>query len=320
MKNLVHGVVPPMITVFEENGSINEKGMREHIRFMMDGGVHGVSPGGSTGEMIAMTIEERKELTELVVDECAGKVAVYPGTMHYSTSRTIELSRHAEKAGADGLLIILPYYLNPPKHDAIDYFRDIRQAVGLPIILYNNIWFSGYEFDPWEIASLVDEGVLQGVKCAHGDPWKVHTLKQICGDKLVIYYGHDINGLEALLCGADGWLSGSINLIPELCVELFDATRKGDLKKSWALWTRMTPLMNFVCVNRQDNYPHFIQVFKDGLNMIGNTAGVPQKPLTPLKDPSRNFALYGSSPASAFFVTVLRIDQADCHCAYFWEP
>ena len=284
MAKLVKGVIPPTITVFKDDETIDERGTRDHVNFLIENGVHAIAPDGSTGEFIALTLDERKRLIELVVDEVNGRVPVYAGTGHYSTRLTIELSKFAERVGAQGVMVIPPYYLNPPKHDVFDHFRALREAIDIPIILYNNVWFAGYEFDPWEVAQLVEEGVLHGIKCAHGDPWKVHTLKHLCGDKLVVYYGHDINGLEALLCGADGWLTGMVNLVPALCVQLFEYTTQGRLAEARALWDRLIPLVNFICVNRKDNYPHFVQIFKDGLNMLGRPVGKPLAPLTPLKD------------------------------------
>ena len=288
MKELVKGVIPAMITIFKDNDSIDEQGTRDHVNFLIENGVHAISPEGSTGEMIALTLEERMKLIEIVIEEVRGRVPVYPGTMHYTTDITIRLSRFAESKGADGVLVIPPYYMNPPRHDVIDYYRAIRQEIKIPIILYNNIWFSGYEFDPWEVAELVDEGVLQGIKDAHGDPWKIHTLKHLCSDKFVVYYGHDINGLAALLVGADGWLTGGVNLTPGLFVDLYNTVCQGNIKEARNLWDIMVPLINFICVNKRNNYPHFVQIFKDGLNMMGRKAGLPRKPLTPLKAQERN--------------------------------
>ncbi len=283
MVKLVKGVIPPMITVFHDDETIDERRTRDHVKFLIDNGVHGIVPGGSTGEFMGLGLEERKRLIELVIDEVNGRVPVYAGSMHYSTRLTIELGKFAEKAGAQGVMVTPPYYLNPPKRDALDHFRALREAINIPIILYNNPWFVGYEFTPWEIAQLVDEGVLQGVKEAHGDPWRVHTLKYLCGDKLVVYYGHDINGLEALLCGADGWLTGMVNLVPAACVRLYELANRGAIEEARALWYKLIPLVNFICVDRKDNYPHFVQIFKDGLNLLGRDVGKPLKPLTPLK-------------------------------------
>jgi len=289
MAKLVHGVIPPMITVFKDDETIDERRTRDHVNFLIENGVHAIAPDGSTGEFIALTLDERKQLIELVIDEVNGRVPVYAGTGHYSTRLTIELSKFAERAGAQGVMVIPPYYLNPPKHNVFDHFRALREAIGIPIILYNNVWFAGYEFNPWEVAQLAEEDVLHGIKCAHGDPWKVHTLRHLCEDKLVVYYGHDINGLEALLCGADGWLTGMVNLVPALCVQLYELASGGQLEEAKALWNRLIPLVNFICVNRKGSYPHFVQIFKDGLNLLGRDVGKPLKPLTPLKDKERAY-------------------------------
>lgn len=289
MSKLVKGVIPPMITVFQDDETIDERRTRDHVNFLIKNGVHAIAPDGSTGEFIALTLDERKRLIELVIDEVNVRVPVYPGTGHYSTRLTIELSKFAEKSGAQGIMVIPPYYLNPPKHDVFAHFRALREAVDIPIILYNNIWFAGYEFNPWEVAQLVKEDVLHGIKCAHGDPWKVHTLKHLCGDKLVVYYGHDINGLEALLCGADGWLTGMVNLLPALCVQLYEFATQGRVAEAKDLWDRLIPLVNFICVNRINNYPHFVQIFKDGLNLLGRDVGKPILPLTPLKDQEKAY-------------------------------
>lgn len=282
MNQLVKGVIPPMITVFTDNEIIDEYRTRKHVNFLIENGVHGIAPGGSTGEFVALTVEERKRLIEIVIDEVNGRVPVYAGTAHYSTRLTIELSKFAEKVGAQGVMVIPPYYLNPPKQDVFNHFRALRESIDIPIILYNNVWFAGYEFTPWEIAQLVDEGVLQGVKEAHGDPWKIHTLKYLTGERLMVYYGHDINGLEALLCGADGWLTGMVNLIPAACVRLYELAKQGRLDEARALWYHLIPLVNFICVNRRDNYPHFVQIFKEGLNILGYDVGKPVRPLTSL--------------------------------------
>ncbi len=99
----------------------------------------------------------------------SGKVPVYPGTGRYSTAQTIELSKHAQACGADGVLVIMPYYLQPHKRAVVNHFRALRNAIDIDIILYNNPRFCGYEMTPLEIKAMVDEGLIDGIKAAHGD-------------------------------------------------------------------------------------------------------------------------------------------------------
>ena len=281
---MIRGVIVPMITVFDDDESIDETGTREHADFLLANGVHGLAPCGSTGEFIAMMPEEVRRVIDMVVDQARGRVPVFAGTGHYSTKATIEMSKYAESAGADGLMIVPPYYLLPPRRLVLDHFRAVKDSVCLPIILYNNPWFAGLELTSWEIAALVDEGVIEGVKVAHGDVGRIHDLKYLCGDKLAVMYGHDVNALEGLLAGADGWISGLPNLIPSEACQLYNyAVIEKDLRKAQDLWMRLLPLFHFDVVIKHNEEPHWLPGIKDGLNLRGRRAGKPRRPLTALR-------------------------------------
>ena len=280
----IKGIIPAMITVFDDSEAIDEKGIRSHVNFLIENGVHGIAPVGSTGEFIAMTLEERKRVAEIVVDEARGRVPVYPGTGHYTTKLTIELSQHAQKLGAAGVMVILPYYMQPPKAEVMAHFRELARNISIPIIIYNNPWFAGFELSSWDIAQLVDEGVVASIKAAHGDPDRIHDLKFLCGDKLTALYGHDYCALEAFLAGADGWLSGVLNVFPRLCRDLYDAAvEEKNVDKARMLLRKMLPFIHFVMYNKQDRYPHWLSVFKTALNLMGRRVGSPRKPITLLR-------------------------------------
>src|SRR6185503_2966874 len=110
MQTILRGAFAPTVTAFNEDGSLNEKGTRDFVRFVIAGGVHGLAPMGSAGEFFAMTDEERMQVMEWILDEVGGKVPVFAGTGHYSTATTIKLSLHAKKHGAAGLLVMTPYF------------------------------------------------------------------------------------------------------------------------------------------------------------------------------------------------------------------
>jgi 4-hydroxy-tetrahydrodipicolinate synthase len=277
----IKGIIPAMITVFDENEAIDEKGIRSHVNFLIENRVHGIAPVGSTGEFIAMTLEERKRVLEIVVDEAKRRVPIYAGTGHYTTKSTIELSQHAQKVGAAGVMVIPPYYMQPPKADVIAHFRDLARNIDIPIILYNNPWFAGFELSTWDIAKLVEEGVVASVKAAHGDVDRIHNLKFLCGDRVSALYGHDYCTLEAFLAGADGWLAGMPNVFPLLCRHLYDAAvEERNLDKAQILWRKMLPFVHFAMYNKEDRYPHWLSVFKTALNLMGRRVGSPRKPLT----------------------------------------
>ena len=172
---------------------------------------------GSTGENIAMNMEEQREIIAHVGDYLQGQVPLVCGTGRYDTLNTIKMSQFAQEHGADCVMVILPFYLNPHKKAVMQHFRDLRAALDIDIMVYNNPWFAGYELTVQEVKELVDDGTIQAIKAAHGDPNRVHELKFHCGDTLNVFYGHDYCAMEGLLCGADGWLSGFPGILPKQC-------------------------------------------------------------------------------------------------------
>jgi 4-hydroxy-tetrahydrodipicolinate synthase len=282
MKEL-KGIMPPMITAFADDESFDEAGTRSHVSWLIENGVHGLIPCGSTGEFISMDEAERKKVIETVIDETAGRVLVYAGTADYSTRKTIAMSRFAEKAGADGVMVINPYYLQPPIPQVLDHFRAIRDAISIPLMLYNNPHVCGYELSAEHIRTLIDEGTIQSVKVAAGPAQQVHELRYMCGDKGAIFYGADLEAPEGLLAGAVGWVTSAINAVPRVCRELYDAAATGDVEKTFGVWNRLMPLIWFT-YNRG---VHWLQVVKTAVALRGRPGGPPRKPMTPLEGAKR---------------------------------
>jgi 4-hydroxy-tetrahydrodipicolinate synthase len=274
------GIMPPMITVWKDDESFDEKRTVKHLEWLVKEGITSISFCGSTGENISMTLEEIKQINKVLIDAVNHRIPCYPATGFYSTKMTIEASQAAEKAGADGVLIIPPYYLNPYKDAVLDHYRAIRKNIGIDIMLYDNPWFAGYKMTVHEIAQLSSEGVIQAVKCAHGDACDVHDLKYLCGDKLNVFYGHDYNGIETLFMGADGWLTGSQNVFPGQMRKLWDLMKAKDYDGARRLWYEtLMPFMDFIMYGKVNGRPHWLEVFKTALNMLGHDVGVPRKPM-----------------------------------------
>ena len=276
--------MPPLVTVMEGSGAFDEKGMRRHVRHIIDSGVHGISPTGSTGEFITMDMDEQKRVIDVVIDEAAGAVQVYAGTGSYSTDRVIELSEHAEKQGADGLLIINPYYIQPPVADVMNHYRAIREAVSIPIMLYQNPHVCGYQLSNENLVTLVDEGAIQSVKLANGPAHEVVLLKAHCGERVQAIYGADPEAPEALLAGADGWITSFINVAPRLCKKMYDATVDGDVKKTYAIWAKLLPFLEFAYSGKV----HWLQCVKTSLDILNRSAGPTRLPTRLLEGASRD--------------------------------
>lgn len=289
MKEL-KGLVPPMITVWRNDESFDEEGMRKHVNFLIERGVQGLVPCGSTGEFISMTLEERKKVAEVVVDAAKKRVPVYVHTGCFRTKTTIELSKHAEAVGADGVMVIAPYYLKPQEREVKEHFRALAREINIPIMAYNNVRFAGTELSMPSIVELHREGVLSSVKLAHGDAARVHDLKQRLGDdQMTILYGHNTSAFQALAAGADGWVAGIGNLAPEVVRKMCDLIlERNDLRKAREYWYKIIPLIRCSSTPKRGlPTPDWLQTIKEGLKMRGRDVGPCRKPTLPLEEEDR---------------------------------
>ena len=283
------GLCPAMLTAWGRDELFDSATSERYIRWLIDNGVQALSTCGSTGENTAQYTSEQKQIIEHVVKYVAGEVPVYAGTGKYSTLETIDLTSHAQAVGVDGVLIILPYYFKPYNLAAMNHFRAIRRAVEVPIILYNNPNFAGYELSTPEVKQLVDEGVIQAVKAAHGDPERVSDLKFTCGDVLTVFYGHDYAAFQGYAAGADGWLSGFPAAFPKQCRQLQDAiVVDGDLKKARRIWEKFIPFVDFFMDPEVNQRAHWLEMLKWAVTVQGVDIGVPRRPLGPLDEAIRD--------------------------------
>jgi 4-hydroxy-tetrahydrodipicolinate synthase len=281
------GIIPAMVTVFNKDGSVDEQATRNHAEWLIQHGVHGLAPAGSTGEAVAMTPEERTRVVKAVISQVKGRVPVFPGTGHYDTALTLRQSREAIDAGADTVMIILPYYYMPTIDSTMIHLARVAKEIGRPFILYNNPWFAGFELMPEQVKKLLDDGVICGIKAAHGDPMRVNYLKYLCGDKLKVLYGHDYSPLEAFAVGADGWLSGMPNVYPKHAAALYEAVAlKKDLAAGQEIWAKMLPLSYYFMYQRKGapQSPHWLPVIKAAITKMGGNGGYPRLPALPLGD------------------------------------
>ena len=280
MKKFTGGIMPASLTLWKDDGSFNAKAEEKYWRWLFDNGATSLSVCGSTGENMAMETEEQKEVIKRACDFVNGEVPLYAGTGKYSTAQTIALSKYAEDCGANGVMVINPYYFTPHKRGVKEHFREIHRNINIDILIYNNPWFAGYELNPLEIKELVEEGIIGSVKAAHGDTDRIHNLKFECGDKLVVMYGHDYEPMEALLAGADGWLSGLPAAFPKFCSKLYEACAiDKNVDKAREIWSHMIPFMNYYYTYKT-NDPHWLEIFKYVLECQGiEGVGTARKPL-----------------------------------------
>jgi 4-hydroxy-tetrahydrodipicolinate synthase len=284
-KPLFRGVCASSITPFNPDGSLALDRLKPHIDWLIAEGVSAISPLGSSGEFAGMETDDRKRVLEASIEACAGRVPIVAGTHHVSTRLTIELSKHAEKSGADALLIVPPYYMAPTPSQTMDHFRRIAEAVSIPVVLYHNIPLTAVDLRTSHLARLFEEGAIKGVKMSNPDPDRICSLLQETGGRLSVYAGIDSVAFEGLCHGAHGWISGIPSMVPGAAVKLYQAIAvRGDLVEARKIWSKLAPLMRlqFHAYLSGGDGAHWFSVMKAGLNMIGPEVGDPCPPVLPL--------------------------------------
>lgn len=283
-KRKVQGCWAAVITVFREDESLDLESTRRFVNFLIENGIEGLVVCGGTGEAVAMSMDEQKKVIEALVDEVNRRVPVYAGACHYRPKTVIELGNYAKLKGVDGIMVTPPWGMTPSVTQIAEYFRTIAQNIDISVMLYEIPSVTGVALTVQQIYSLVEENLIHSVKLVTGNPVQVHELKYLCKDKLTIFCGEDTCALEALLAGANGWISGLTNLIPRLSRALTDAALRGDAKETRRIWEKMLPLINMETYLDGVREPHWLSFVKSGLNIRGQKVGNPRRPLLPLRE------------------------------------
>lgn len=222
----ITGVLPALVTPFDENEDFDEGRMRAIVDFLINRGVNGLYVTGSTGEAFMMSPEERKRVLEVVTDEVKGRVPVIAHIGAISTHLSIDLARHAEKVGADALSSVPPFYWGFAQDQVVSYYTDITAATDLPMCAYNVPLAGLFGFDL--IKRLADIPGVQGIKYTAPTHFEIMRLKAEIGSDFIIYSGADEMAMSGLGFGADGIIGSFYNCIPEIFLGLYEAVRAGD--------------------------------------------------------------------------------------------
>ncbi|MEO8660184.1 MAG: dihydrodipicolinate synthase family protein [Bryobacteraceae bacterium] len=279
----ISGIFSPTLTSYNPDGSVNLPGVRRFVRYLMDAGVDGLAPLGSAAEPVALTVKERMEILEAIVQEVDGRIPIYAGTGHYSTDITIELSKHAKSIGCDGLMLMAPYLLRPPKRDVLNYFRQVHAAVDLPVMMYNVPVLTGCEVTPAELKVLAADGVIHAVKWSHSEVSRIHDTRLFCGPDFKIFAGVDVIAFEALAVGADGWISGLPMIVPSLAVKIHRLLKHdNNLEAARELWYRVLPIIHveYRAMGTDANDPHWLSVCREAADIRGLDMGAARLPFT----------------------------------------
>jgi 4-hydroxy-tetrahydrodipicolinate synthase len=277
------GIIPPNVTPFTRDGSLDVGALRGSVRFWLESGIHGLACCASNGEAPYLSREERRAVIEAVIDEVNGRVPVIVGTGSVSTSETILLTMDAQSLGAAAALVVTPFFYKPNSKEIHEHFRAILDAVDIPIIPYNVPKFTGYSIEPSLVAQLAEEYEnVVAVKDSSGSIAQITETIRLCGRRISVLAGTADLILPTLEMGGKGGIVAVANVAPRMCVELYDAFMKKDLKKARDLQIKITYL-NEVLVKRYNQ----LSAIKESLNLIGVKVGQPRRPSLPLDEKAR---------------------------------
>ncbi len=281
-KLILKGTITALVTPFKQDGSVDIGALKRLVEFQLDGEIDGIVPCGSTGEAATMTLEEHELVVKTVVQEVAGKVPVIAGAGSNDTQKAIALSEICQRAGADALLHVTPFYNKPTPSGLIAHFKALASKTKLPMILYNVPGRTGSNVSPHTIIKIAnDVPQVIGVKEASGSLPQMMEIVKGAPKDFAVLSGDDVLTLPLMAVGGVGIISVVSNEVPRDFSEMTRAALNGDFEKAKALHYKLLDLMN---INFIESNP--IPV-KTALSMMGLIEENFRLPLTPLEEKNR---------------------------------
>lgn len=273
-----HGSMVALATPFK-NGALDEDAYRALIRYQLENGTDGLIPMGTTGEAVTMTAEERLRAVRITVEAARGKASVIAGSGSNSTAETIENTRRVREAGADGALVVTPYYNKPTQAGLVEHYRLVAKAnPGFPIVAYNVPGRTGLDMTPETLKRLCDIPEVVAVKEATASMIRAIDIVELCGDRMTLLSGDDFTVLPFIACGGAGVISVSANVAPRMMSDLVRHARAGEMAKARELQVRMNNLHRLLFVESNP-----IPV-KSALHAMGMFTSEVRPPLTPMTE------------------------------------
>jgi 4-hydroxy-tetrahydrodipicolinate synthase len=239
---MFRGAITALVTPFRE-GRLDEDAYRRLIDWQIREGVQGIVPCGTTGESATLSHEEHERVVDIAVDEAKGRVQVIAGTGSNSTTEAVRLTRHAKEAGADGALLITPYYNKPTQEGLYQHYRKVAEEAKFPLVLYNVPGRTGVNLLPDTVARLAELPAIVGLKEATGDLKQVSDVLEKCGEKITVLSGDDFTVLPLLALGGSGVISVLSNVAPADMASMVRAHAAGDFARARSLHFKMQPLV-----------------------------------------------------------------------------
>ncbi len=271
------GSMVALVTPFKD-GKVDWQSLESLIEFHIQNGSHGIVPCGTTGESATLTHEEHDSVVKTVVKTVNKRVPVIAGTGSNSTDEGVRLTRAAEKSGADGALMISPYYNRPTQEGIYQHYRKVASEVGIPIIVYNIPGRTGSKIEPETLARMAEVKNIAGVKEATGSVDQAIDVIRLCGDRLAVYSGEDSLIFSLMALGGKGVISTVANVAPKQTAQLTEACLRGDWERGREIQFELIPLIRSLFVETNP-----IPV-KTALSLMGKCSGDLRLPLTPMAE------------------------------------
>jgi len=271
------GSFTALITPFK-NGSLDEKAFRDLVDWQIAEGTNGLVPVGTTGESPTLSHDEHMQVVEWCVEQARGRVPVIAGAGSNSTKEAIGLAQHAEKAGADGVLVVSPYYNKPTQEGLYQHFKAINDAIGIPIIMYNIPSRSVIDISVDTMKRLYELKNIAGVKDATANMARVSQQRAALGPDFNQLSGEDITALGFMAHGGHGCISVTSNVAPRLCAQFQSACLRGDYAAALTLQDTLAPLHINLFVETSP------APIKYGMSLIGRCENLLRLPMVPATD------------------------------------
>ncbi len=268
------GSMPALVTPFKD-GKVDEDAYRKLIDWVIESGQHGLVPVGTTGESPTLSHDEHRKVVETCISEARGRVPVIAGAGSNNTREAVELAQHAEKAGADGVLVVTPYYNKPNQEGLYQHFKAIDAAIGIPIVIYNIPPRSVIDMSVDTMKRCYELKNVVGVKDATGNLGRISLQRQAMGPEFIQMSGDDITALSCMAAGAHGCISVVANVAPKQTADLMEAWFAGKPDEALKIQDRLVPLHAATFLEAG------VTGAKTGLSLLGRVSEEVRLPLVP---------------------------------------
>ncbi|MDP2796155.1 MAG: 4-hydroxy-tetrahydrodipicolinate synthase [Methanoregula sp.] len=271
---MFEGVLPAIITPFKRNSAmgLDIQGLERNIEFLMSCGIHGIVPCGSTGESATLTFEEHEKVVQVTVDKVKGRIPVIAGTGSNNTAEAIRLTKAAKDIGADGVLVISPYYNKPNRSGLIKHYTKLAD-LDIPVIMYNVPGRTGQNLEPDLVAELARHPNIIAIKEASGNISQIsRIIEDTQDDEFAVISGDDNITLPIMALGGAGVISVAANVDPSRMVAMYEAMKQGDYQKALVLHFALSPLFRSMFI---DTNPIPVKKAVELLGMAGGPVRLP---------------------------------------------